>query len=362
MTETYKNILIMKPSSLGDIILALPALTTLRKNFPKAKISWLVRPEFAALLENHPHLDHIIPFDRKFLGKAWHNPRALGNLVSLVRRLRADKFDVVFDFQGLFRTASLAWLSGCKKRFGRAGARELAHIFYTDKVHQDMECAHLVDYYLKIIRTAGTSDVGVEFVLPESPEAAAFVGRLLANQKVSVDNYAVFVPGSAHADKCWPTERFAELGDKISTKFGFSIVATGTEPEAGVVEELQSLANVPVTNLAGQTSLRELVVLLKGAKLVVSNDTGPGHIAAAAGVPLVLMFGRSNPIRVGSYGRKQCVVAIDAEGRGLAINSADPKHNISAITVEQVYEKVCEQLNNKPSAETTSSSQNRSKP
>ena len=119
MTETYKNILIMKPSSLGDIILALPALTTLRKNFPKAKISWLVRPEFAALLENHPHLDHIIPFDRKFLGKAWHNPRALGNLVSLVRRLRADKFDVVFDFQGLFRTASLAWLSGCKKRFGR---------------------------------------------------------------------------------------------------------------------------------------------------------------------------------------------------------------------------------------------------
>ncbi|UCF17469.1 MAG: hypothetical protein JSW59_08400, partial [Phycisphaerales bacterium] len=156
MPEVFKNILIMKPSSLGDIVLALPALTALRRNFPKAKITWLLRPEFAALLENHPHLDQIIPFDRKLMAKAWYNPGALSGLVSLVLRLRAGKFDVVFDFQGLFRTASLAWLSGCRKRFGRAAAREFAHLFYTDKVHQDMQCAHLVDYYLKMIYTAGT--------------------------------------------------------------------------------------------------------------------------------------------------------------------------------------------------------------
>ncbi|MHC4368638.1 MAG: glycosyltransferase family 9 protein [Planctomycetota bacterium] len=129
MSESFKNILIIKPSSLGDIVLALPALTALRKSFPDAKISWLVRPEFAALLEHHPHLDEIILFDRKFLGKAWFHPGAFGALVLLIRRLRSCKFDVVFDFQGLFRTASLAWLSGCRKRFGRAGAREFAHIF-----------------------------------------------------------------------------------------------------------------------------------------------------------------------------------------------------------------------------------------
>ncbi len=111
---TFKNILIMKPSSLGDIILVLPALTALRRNFPDAKISWLVRPEFAALLENHPHLDRIIPFDRKFLGKAWFHPCAFAALLALIRRLRTARFDVVFDFQGLFRTASLAWLSGCR--------------------------------------------------------------------------------------------------------------------------------------------------------------------------------------------------------------------------------------------------------
>jgi lipopolysaccharide heptosyltransferase I len=361
MSKGYKNILIMKPSSLGDLVLALPALTALRRNFPKAKTSWVVRPEFAALLENHPHLDQIIPFDRKFLGKAWHSPGAFGALVSLVRRLRAGNFDVVFDFQGLFRTASLAWLSGCDKRFGGAGTREFAHIFYTDKISQDMESAHLVDYYMKIITAAGATDTDVEFVLPEHPEAAASVGRLLADQKISAANYAVFVPGSAHADKCWPTERFAELADLIAQKSGFSVVATGMKSEASVVQKLQNLAKVPVTNLAGQTSLGELIALVKGARLVVSNDTGPGHIAAAAGVPLVLMFGKSNPIRVGPYGRKRCVVAIDAEGRGLGINSTDPRHSINEITVEQVYQKVCEQLDNQPPVQEAGLSTNRPK-
>ncbi len=339
-----KNILIIKPSSLGDIVLALPALTALRRSFPNSRISWLVRPEFAALLENHPHLDEIIPFDRKFLGKAWFHPGAFGALVSLIRRLRNGRFDAVFDFQGLFRTASLAWLSGCKKRFGRAGAREFAHIFYTDKISQGMDSTHLVDYYLEIIRTAGARDIGVEFVLPEEPAAAESIDKLLTSHETAHNNYAVLVPGSAHQDKCWPTERFAELADKIAEQFGLSMVATGTGPEAPVVERLSRQSNVPITNLAGQTSLSELMALLGDAKLVVSNDTGPGHIAAASGVPLVLMFGRSNPVRVAPYGRKECVVAIDPDGRGLDINSTTPRHDIKAITVEQVYQKVCEQI------------------
>ena len=282
MPESFKNILIIKPSSLGDIVLALPALTALRRSFPDSRVTWLVRPEFAALLANHPHLDEIIPFDRKFLGKAWFHPKALGALVSLIRRLRNRRFDAVFDFQGLFRTASLAWLSGCRKRFGRAGAREFAHIFYTDKVHQGMDCAHLVDYYLKIIAAAGAGESSAVFVLPQGPAAADSIVRLLASHGTASNNYAVLVPGSAHRDKCWPTECFAELADKIVAQFGLSIVATGTGPEAAVVESLSHKSNVPIANLAGQTSLSELMALLRGAKIVVSNDTGPGHIAAAS--------------------------------------------------------------------------------
>ena len=159
MPMELKNILIIKPSSLGDIVFALPALSALRRNFPDAKISWLVRPEFAPLLENHPHLTEVILFDRKRLGKAWFHPGAFCLLVSLIHQLRRREFDVVFDFQGLLRTAALSWLSGCKNRFGMANAREFARLFYTHKVHQDEDGVHLVDYYLKIVQAAGAADL-----------------------------------------------------------------------------------------------------------------------------------------------------------------------------------------------------------
>jgi heptosyltransferase-1 len=344
MQDTLKNILIIKPSSLGDIVLALPALTALRESFPDAEISWLVRPEFAPLLEGHPHLTKIIPFDRKFLAKAWFNPDALGALLLLIRRLRHSKFDAVFDFQGLFRTASLAWLSGCKKRFGMANAREFGHIFYTHRISQNRECIHLVDYYLKIVRTAGVSDVGVQFVFPQYGDAADSVKKLLAKRGVELDNYAVLVPGSAREDKRWPVERFAALADRISSRFGLSLVAAGNISEVDLVNRLKGFANVSVVNLAGQTSLKELVALLKDARLVVSGDTGPGHIAAALGVPVVLIFGPTNPARVEPYKRSECVVAVDAGGRGFKADSYDPRHSIEGITVEQVYQKVCEQM------------------
>jgi len=126
-----------------------------------------------------------------------------------------------------------------------------------------------------------------------------------------------------------------------------SIIATGSASEAGIVEKVREKANVPIANLAGQTSLSELIALLKRAKLVVGNDTGPGHIAAALGVPLVLMFGRVNHARLEPYRRKHCVMAIEPDGRGITINNFDPKYDIKHITVEQVYQKVCEQLDNR---------------
>jgi len=345
-TSDIRNILIIKPSSLGDIILALPALTALRKSFPDAKISWLIRPEFAPLLENHPHLNEIIPFDRKFLGKAWFHPGASVSLISLIKRLRRAKFDAVIDFQGLFRTASLAWLSGCKKRFGMSKARELAPLFYNHKITQTQDCIHMVDYYLKIIQVAGASHLDVEFVLPHHPEAADSVSRLLESHGVAQDNYVVLVPGSAHEDKRWPLERFAELAEKISAQFSLPIVAVGTEFEAGLIQKLQNLSKVTIENFAGQTSLSELICLLKRSRLVVSNDTGPGHIAAALSTPLVLMFSWSNPARIAPYERSECLVAREPYTRGLKIKSRDPKHNVDTITVEEVYQKVREQLNN----------------
>jgi ADP-heptose:LPS heptosyltransferase len=291
MAERFENILIIKPSSLGDIVMTLPALTALRNSFQNARISWLVRPEFAPLIEKHPHLNETILFDRNRFGTAWYNPLALASLMSLIRNLRRRDFDAVFDFQGLFRTASLAWLTGCKKRFGMKNAREFAYLFYT---------------------------------------------------------HTVLIPGAARPYKLWPLDRFAAVADKLASQFGLSIAATGAAHEYVLIESLKSLTNVPITNLAGRTDLRQLTALLKNAKIVISNDTGPGHIAVALGTPLVMIFGRSNPIRLFPYGRPECTAAVEPFDRGNAINNYESKYDIKAVTVDDVLKKACKQIEHTP--------------
>jgi len=343
MAAPCERILLIKPSSLGDIVMALPALSALRRSFPQAHLTWLIRPEFAPLLEGHPHVDEVIPFDRKSLGRAWHSPRALRELVSLIARLRRSRFDAVLDLQGLFRSASLAWLSGSRQRFGPHG-RELAHWFYTTSLPPRREWVHVVDYWLRLVAALGVSDLKVEFVLPEKPVARAAAQSLLVRHGVDRQRYAVIIPGSAQVSKCWPPERFAALADRLTAEHGLAVVATGSRSESRAVQEIGRLAQHPVADLAGQTSLPELVEVLRGADLVVSNDTGPGHIAAALGRPLVMMFSWSNPLRVGPYGRPQCVVAHDIDARGLAVKSRNPRHAIGYITLDEVYAKVLEQL------------------
>jgi len=344
MPATYENVLLIKPSALGDIVLALPALSALRRSFPQARISWLIRPAFAPLIAGHPHLDEIILFDRKFLARAWHSPTAFGTLVSLVSQLRRRRFDAVLDLQGLFRTASLSWLSGCPRRFGPVWGREPARCFYTTTIPPRLEWVHVVDYYLKLVEAMGASDLRVEFLLPEKPVPAAAARDLLLHHGTDPQRYAVIIPGSAQVSKCWPAERFAALADRIVSDHGLTVVATGGKAEGAMIEQIRSLARHPIANLAGRTSLPELVEVLRRAKLVVSNDTGPGHIAAALARPLVMMFSWSNPLRVGPYGRPECIVARDADRRGLAIKSKDPGHAIEHISLEEVNLRVAEQL------------------
>ncbi len=344
MPTAYTNILLIKPSSLGDIVMALPALSALRRNFPQAKITWLVRPEFAPLIEGHPHLDEIILFDRKSLGRAWYRPASLRELASLISRLRRSRFDAVLDLQGLFRSASLAWLSGCKHRFGPIWRKELAHHFYTTAIPPRPEWVHVIDYYRKLLEAMGASDTRVEFNLPAKPQAGAAARDLLSQHSVEPTRYAAIIPGSAQVSKCWPAERFAALADRLFSDHGLAVVATGSRGESPMIERIRTLAKHPIANLAGRTSLPELVEVLRSSRLVVSNDTGPGHIAAALARPLVMMFSWSNPLRVGPYGRPECIVARDISSRGLAIKSRDPQHAIRHITLDEVYAKVVEQL------------------
>ncbi|MCP4449999.1 MAG: glycosyltransferase family 9 protein, partial [Planctomycetes bacterium] len=246
MNQDIRRILIIKPSALGDIVLALPALHALRTHFRESDISWLVRPEFAPLLCDHPELNDVLLFDRKNL----HTPK---QITALIKTLRSRHFDLVFDFQGLFRSAFFARASGSPRRYGLASARECAPWFYTHRVESDTDNLHLVDLYLKMTEQAGAEEAPAQFILPDTDGDKRVIFGLLEKKAVPPTRYAVLIPGSAHDTKCWPHERFARLAEKLHREYDLPVVAIGTQAEAPAIDRIVQAAATPVINLAGQT-------------------------------------------------------------------------------------------------------------
>lgn len=339
MAEDFKNILIIKPSALGDIALTLGSVASLRKRFPDAKITWFVRPEFAVLLEGAANVDEILIFDRRLLGKWWWSPKAFAEFAKLIKKLYTSRFDLVIDLQGLFRTAFFGWITGCSRRLGMKDCREFAHIFYTDKVASDENSIHVIDLYNKVIAAAGVDEFDVDYALSVDVAARAKAASLLGEYQVGGRGYAVLVAGAAHEVKRWPVEKFAALAEKLSAE-ALDVIAVGTADEKDRIEKIAELAKVPVINLAGQTKIPELMAVLAGAKIVISNDTGPGHIAVALETDTVIICGPTNPARIGPYGKRDAVAAIDPPSRGNKVNSDDPKHAIEEVPVELVFKKV----------------------
>jgi lipopolysaccharide heptosyltransferase I len=313
-TVDFKRILIIKPSSLGDVIHALPVLKGLRHRYPDARISWLISTACADLLAGHPDLDEIIPFDRKRYGRIGRDWAVTWEFVHFVRGLRARGFDLVLDLQGLFRSGFLAWASGARTRLGFAGSREFAWLFYTRRITVPGSDVHAVDRYYLLAEVLGFADVPITFDLPVDPEARLQVERLLAAQGVDPGrDYVVIAPGTRWETKRWPTEHFVELVRRLSQETGVAVVLAGSPDEAALAEGIAAGAGVPVANVAGRTTLPQMVALVDGAAAVVMNDTGPMHLAAALDKPMIALFGPTNPQRTGPYRRGQAVLRADVD-------------------------------------------------
>jgi heptosyltransferase I len=347
MTVDYRNILIIKPSALGDIVHALPILAPLRAAFPKAKLAWLVRTEFAPLLACTDGVDEVLLFDRKGMAGWFYCPAAFAALRAFTRTLRHRRFDLVLDLQGLLRTALFARMTGCATRVGMADAREGARLFYTHAV-ANTQSLHVLDTYHALLKAVGVETDNTRCRLTPPAEAVAAVRAKLAATPVSNGRYCVLIPSAAHASKCWPAERFAKVAERIHQRFGWTAVATGTAADRPIIEAIARQCRVPIVDLSGRTGIPELVALLAGAAAVVSNDTGPGHIAEALTVPTVLVFGHTNPMRVGPYGHPERVAAIDPTRRPATIASRDPAHRIDQVPVETVTDRLFEQLTPNP--------------
>jgi heptosyltransferase I len=290
----FRRILLIKPSSLGDIVHALPTAAALKRRFPAASLTWLVKRQWAGVLEGSSALHHILAVDL-----------SLGGLPAAIRAVRAGRFDLVVDLQGLFRSAVLAWLSGARVRVGFANGREGSPWFYTQKVAIVDPEMHAVDRYLLIPRSLGGAPplIGaLDFPMAVDSEADKKVSEMLLSMGWITGSPLVAInAGARWPTKQWPSSAFAEVADQLQDE-GIRVVVIGSVAESHLANTVIGHMRTSAINLVGKTSIKELIALLRRVRFLITNDSGPMHVAAALGTPVVALFGPTDPGRTGPYG------------------------------------------------------------
>jgi len=307
--------LIIKPSSLGDVVQALPVAWALKELRPQARIDWLATPACAGVVEGLEAVNRVVPFRRQEYGRMWRNPLTLASFGWFLLKLRRAGYTTVLDLQGLFRSAFLCRASGAPRRIGLSDAREGAEQSYTDVVPVPAEPMSSVDRYLLAAEALGAPAGAVRrFDIHLPPEKLAAARALLVARGLAEgQRYVVLVPGGRWATKRWPEERFAALAQRVDEHLGLVPVLAGAAGERQIAERMRRMRGGRMVDLIGRTDLKTLAALLRGAACVVSNDSGPMHLAAALGRPVVALFGPTSPQLTGPYGAGHVVLADRAE-------------------------------------------------
>ncbi|HEU4684692.1 MAG TPA: lipopolysaccharide heptosyltransferase II [Nitrospira sp.] len=295
----YRRILFIKPSSLGDIVHAMPTFAVLRRLYPSAHLTWLVKREWAEVVDRIAGVDQVWPVERGARG--W---------LSQVPSLRARRFDAAVDLQGLFRSAAMAWLSGAEERIGFANGREGSPWMYTTRVAVPAADLHAVDRYLLVAQAMGAPIERPEFAfrIPVSDDEE--VDRLLSRHGMKRGDRWVAVNVSARwPTKRWPAASFATLADRLHQEAEIPMIFIGSPGERADVAAVIGSMRRPAVNLAGAMSVGLLPAFLRQAALLITNDSGPMHIAAAVETPIVALFGPTSPARTGPYGSGHSVLA-----------------------------------------------------
>ena len=299
-----RRIALLKPSALGDIVHSLPVLTALRRRYPDAQITWIVNRGYEPLLRGHPDLTDTLAFDRgNSRGRPWRAACTFGRFLAEIRRRR---FDLVVDLQGLLRTGLMAAASGAARRVGLSSAREGATWFYTDVVPvADYSVLHAVDRYWLVAEALGAGDTSKTFQVPLSEEARRWA---LAELHGCPRPWLVLGVGSRWRTKRWPPEHFAALARRAQESFGGTAVLVGGGDETNLSAATAALLRGETRDLTGRTTLPQLVAVLAEADAVLANDTGPLHLAAALGRPVVAPYTCTKVRLNGPYGFEQGTV------------------------------------------------------
>ncbi len=305
------KILIIKLSAIGDVVQTLPALEALKKTYPDSEITWVVEEAAAGILEGHPLINRLLVSRRK----AWHrmlrNPltlvQGLGSIIRFIRELRTIRYDIAVDFQGLFKSGIVIGMARADRKIGFDGTRELSYLFLNERLPAyDIE-RHALERYLDVVRHLGAKVPSSSCTLPIDQEVAA-VRQRLEGMKTPGRPLVVVNPAARWKTKLWLEQNFAELADRLVEEKKAIVIFTGSPDDRAVNDRILSMMREKALNWAGETTLKELAALASLSEFFITTDTGPMHLAAAAGARVVALFGPTAPWRTGPYGEPHIVV------------------------------------------------------
>ncbi len=329
-----KKILIIEPNWLGDILFTTPAIRAIREKNPDAFIACMIHPRCTELLEDNPDINKLMLFDERVLHRS-----ILGKLL-FIRDLRRFKFDTVISFHRSMSRILIAYLSGISRRIGYY-TRKRSWLL-TDSVEPQATPLHRVEYFLNITRAVGidTDNKDYQFSIPESSVKSA--ESILEKAGIGADDeFFVVNPGGNWLAKRWPEQRYARLCKELKAKYGKKIFLTGAFKDRELSEEIMRMSGGSAINICGKTSLKELAVIMRKAKVVVANDSGPMHIAISQKAPTIALFGPTSPEITGPYGSGEYAILQRWTDCAIPCYAVCEDYKcMKAITVEDVLEAI----------------------
>ncbi|MBD0316582.1 MAG: lipopolysaccharide heptosyltransferase II [Nitrospiraceae bacterium] len=339
--EPIRTLLVRMPNWIGDAVMAAPALTAVRKLFPKAKIATLAKPAVTDLLKGHPALDEMLVYDSQ------GRHAGLFGKWTLARELRRHRFDLAILFQNAFEAALLTRLAQIPRRYGYATDGRGWLLTEAMAIPDRMKMEHHIHYYLGLLRPLGRLETAtsprlylVEHEREETDRWLAEAGLLPSEPLIGLN------PGSTYGNaKRWLPERFAQTADRLARTHGGRVVIVGAQGEESLAGGIAESMQIKPLLLSGRTSIRQLMAVIQRCRVFLTNDTGPMHIAAAFGVPVVAVFGPTDSRTTFPFGAGHRVVRRPVECAPCLLRECPIDHRcMTGISVDQVYQAAVEQL------------------
>jgi lipopolysaccharide heptosyltransferase I len=305
------KILFVKLSAIGDVVQTLPALEAIKKLYPASEITWVVEEAAAGILAGHPLIDRVLVSRRKTWSAMLRKPETVGEglrkIAAFFRELRLVHYDIAIDFQGLLKSGILIGVVRADRKIGFDRTREFSYLFLNERLPAyDIE-KHALERYLDVARYLGAHDPAPVCTLPIAAEVAG-MKRKVAEVSSEGNRIVVMNPVARWKTKLWPERNFAELADRVVRGKKAVVIFTGSPADREVNQRIIGMMREKAVNWAGETSLKELAAIATLSDVFITTDTGPMHLAAAAGAKVLALFGPTAPWRTGPYGQTQLVI------------------------------------------------------